>query len=34
MLGDDKGYRYDPPTLTIKAGDAAQWTVVRAHRTT
>ena len=28
MLGDDKGYRYDPETLTIKSGDAVRWTVV------
>jgi plastocyanin len=28
MLGDDKGYRYDPTTLTIKIGDAVHWTVV------
>jgi plastocyanin len=28
MLGDDKGYRYDPASLTIKVGDAVHWTVV------
>jgi plastocyanin len=28
MLGDAKGYRFDPASLTIKAGDGVQWTVV------
>jgi plastocyanin len=28
MLGDASGYRYDPVTLSIKAGDAVRWTVV------
>lgn len=28
MLGDDKGYRFDPVDLTIKAGDAVKWTMV------
>lgn len=28
MLGDDKGYRYDPASLTIKVGDAIHWSVV------
>ena len=28
MLGDDKGYRYDPATLTIKVGDTVRWTTV------
>ena len=28
MLGDDKGYRYDPASLTIKAGDTVRWTTV------
>jgi plastocyanin len=28
MQGDAQGYRFDPATLTIKAGDAVRWTVV------
>ena len=28
MLGDEKGYRYDPEALTIKVGDTVHWTVV------
>ena len=28
MLGDAKGYRFEPATLTIKRGDAVRWTVV------
>lgn len=28
MLGDDKGYRFDPATLTIKVGDAVKFTNV------
>ena len=28
MLGDATGYRFDPPMLTIKAGDGVRWTVV------
>ncbi len=28
MLGDAKGYRFDPASLTIKAGDGVQWIVV------
>ncbi|HEY4219073.1 MAG TPA: plastocyanin/azurin family copper-binding protein [Gemmatimonadaceae bacterium] len=28
MLGDAQGYRFDPPTLTIKQGDGVRWTIV------
>ena len=28
MIGDATGYRFEPTTLTIKAGDAVRWTVV------
>lgn len=28
MLGDAKGYRFEPATITIKRGDAVRWTVV------
>jgi plastocyanin len=28
MIGDDKGYRFDPADLTIKSGDAVKFTVV------
>lgn len=28
MLGDATGYRYNPASLTIKAGDAVRWTMV------
>jgi plastocyanin len=28
MEGDAQGYRFEPATLTIKAGDAVRWTVV------
>ena len=28
MIGDDKGYRFDPANLTIKSGDAVKFTVV------
>lgn len=28
MLGDDKGYRFDPVDVTIKAGDGIRWTMV------
>jgi len=28
MLGDDKGYRYEPADITIKAGDAIKWVMV------
>jgi plastocyanin len=28
MLGDAKGYRFDPASLTIKSGDGVRWTVV------
>lgn len=28
MLGDDKGYRFDPTSLTIKVGDTVRWTTV------
>ena len=28
MLGDEKGYRFDPATITVKAGDAIKFTNV------
>ena len=28
MIGDDKGYRFDPANVTIKSGDAVKFTVV------
>jgi plastocyanin len=28
MLGDEKGYRFDPVDVVIKAGDAVKWTMV------
>jgi len=28
MLGDEKGYRFEPATLTIKVGDAVKFTNV------
>jgi plastocyanin len=28
MLGDEKGYRFEPVDLTIKAGDGVRWTMV------
>src|SRR5471032_3219187 len=28
MIGDDKGYRFDPANLTIKSGDAVKFTMV------
>jgi plastocyanin len=28
MIGDDKGYRFEPATLTIKAGDAVNFIMV------
>lgn len=28
MVGDDKGYRYEPATLTVKAGDAIKYVMV------
>jgi plastocyanin len=28
MVGDDKGYRFEPATLTIKSGDAVKFTMV------
>jgi plastocyanin len=28
MLGDEKGYRYEPADLTVKAGDGVRWTMV------
>lgn len=28
MLGDEKGYRFEPVDLTIKAGDGVRWTFV------
>lgn len=28
MLGDERGYRYEPVDLTIKAGDGVRWTMV------
>jgi plastocyanin len=28
MLGDEKGYRFEPADVTIKAGDGVRWTMV------
>ena len=28
MLGDDRGYRFEPASLTIRRGDGIRWTVV------
>jgi plastocyanin len=28
MLGDERGYRYEPTDITIKAGDAIKWVMV------
>lgn len=28
MLGDERGYRYDPVDLTIKAGDGVRWLMI------
>ena len=28
MVGDEKGYRFEPKELTIKRGDAVKWTLV------
>lgn len=28
MLGDDKGYRFDPVDVTVKAGDGVRWTML------
>ena len=28
MVGDEKGYRFEPASLTIKAADAVRWTLV------
>jgi plastocyanin len=28
MIGDDKGYRFEPADIKIKAGDGIKWTVV------
>lgn len=28
MLGDERGYRYDPVDLTVKQGDGVRWTMV------
>ena len=28
MIGDEKGYRFEPANLTIKAGDGVRWTMV------
>jgi len=28
MLGDEKGYRFDPATITVKSGDAIKFTNV------
>jgi plastocyanin len=28
MLGDEKGYRFEPVDLTVKAGDGVTWTMV------
>ena len=31
MVGDDKGYRFEPADVTIKTGDAVKFTVVSAQ---
>src|ERR1051325_1683137 len=28
MIGDEKGYKFDPADITIKAGDGVRWTMV------
>jgi plastocyanin len=28
MVGDEKGYKYEPAALTIKVGDGVRWTMV------
>ena len=28
MVGDEKGYRFEPADITIKAGDGIRWTMV------
>ena len=28
MLGDEKGYRFEPADVTVKAGDGVRWTMV------
>ena len=28
MMGDEKGYRFEPADLTVKAGDGVSWTMV------
>lgn len=28
MIGDEKGYRFEPADITIKAGDGVRWTMV------
>ncbi|MGH7677636.1 MAG: cupredoxin domain-containing protein [Gemmatimonadaceae bacterium] len=28
MLGDEKGYRFEPAALTVKVGDGVRWTMV------
>lgn len=28
MIGDDKGYRFEPQNLTIRAGDGVKWVMV------
>lgn len=28
MLGDEKGYRFEPVDITVKAGDGVRWTMV------
>ena len=28
MIGDATGYRFEPATITVKAGDAVKWTMV------
>jgi plastocyanin len=28
MVGDERGYRFEPANITVKAGDAIKWTMV------